>query len=158
MKFVSENIIDSVIQKLETAPEGYDQAIEALQQKQPVLMAYLFSESFRMLQQEEREFLLYLVIVIWMSVDKSAEKIPQITAAAIEEAEDRNWGLFQKAGGRSFRDKLDIFFENYLQEDLLAFLEDSLEDDDEQPLTKEGKEVIFISVKSIIDCALNRKM
>lgn len=152
MQFISEAIIDSVITQLEANPEGYDQAVEALRSKQPVIMAYMFSESFRMLSQEEREFMLYLFIVIWKSMDEVGLGLPLINEAAIEIAEDKNWGVFQEAKGRTFRDKLDALFENYVQEDLLAFVEDSLEADDEQPLSPVGREVIFVSLKSIVDC------
>lgn len=154
MKFVSEEIIDSVIQQLAEDSEGYDQTVAALRLKQPVIMAYLFSESFRMLSLEEREFMLYLVIVIWKSIQQVENGLPQVTEANIEEAEDKNWAIFQDAPGRTFRDKLTAFFENASQEDLLAFVEDSLEEDDEQSLSKEGREVIFVSLKTIIDSLL----
>ena len=154
MKFISETIIEQVITNLAETPDGYDQAIEDFQKSQPVIMAYLFSESFRMLSQEEREFMLYLAIVVWKSVNEATEELPGVKAAALEVAEDRNWEAFQNASGRTFRDKLDVFFDNYLQEDLLAFVEDSLEEDDEHPLSKPGREVIFVSLKSIIDSLL----
>ena len=152
MKFVSEAIIDTIITQLEDDPEGYDQAVEALRLKQPVIMAYLFSESFRMLSQEEREFMLYLVIVVWKAMNEVEQELPKINEAHIEITEDKNWEIFHEAKGRTFRDKLDALFENYAQEDLLAFVEDSLEEDVEQPLSPEGREVIFVSLKTIVDC------
>ena len=151
MKFISEAIIDQVIDQLAETPDIYIQEIEILQAKYPVIIAYLFSESFRMLSQEEREFMLYLAMVILKSIEREQGQLPAITEASLEGAEDQNWEQFQNAGGSTFRDKLNVFFENTPQEDLLAFLEDSLEEDEEQPITKEGKELIFVSLKSIID-------
>ena len=47
---------------------------------------------------------------------------------------------------------MDVFFENYQQEDLLAFVEDSLIDDEDEIVTKVGREPMFVALKSIIDC------
>ena len=102
--------------------------------------------------------MLYLVIVAWESMNEVESELPKVNEAGIEILEDKNWGIFQEAKGRTFRDKLDALFENYEQEDLLAFVEDSLEEDVEQPLSPEGREVIFVSLKTIIDCLINRKI
>lgn len=158
MKFISETIIDEVIEQLADSPEAYTLEVEALQARHPVIMGYLFSETFRMLSQEEREFMLYLAIVVLMSIEKGESQLAAVKEDSLEEAEDKNWEIFQEAKGSTFRDKLNVFFENTPQEDLLAFLEDSLEDDDEQPISNEGKELIFVSLKSVIDSLGNRKM
>jgi hypothetical protein len=44
-----------------------------------------------------------------------------------------------------------VFFDGYPQEDLLAFLEDSLQQDEENPVTGVGAELIAVTAKSIID-------
>jgi len=46
---------------------------------------------------------------------------------------------------------MDIFFKNYFQEDLLAFVEDSLIEEEEGLVTKVGREPMFVALKSIID-------
>ena len=48
-------------------------------------------------------------------------------------------------------DTMDAFFKNYSEEDLLAFVEDILVEDDDQELTTVGKEIILICSKSLID-------
>ena len=52
-----------------------------------------------------------------------------------------------------------MFFENTQQEDLLAFIEDSLtpgEDDDEEfPVTEEGAEAMFVMLKTVVDVLTN---
>ena len=52
---------------------------------------------------------------------------------------------------KRFRDRMDIFFENYSQEDLLAFVEDNLVEDEDSLVTKEGREPMFVALKSVID-------
>ena len=47
--------------------------------------------------------------------------------------------------------KLDSFFKDYPQEDLLALVEDSIQQDEDNIVTPVGREIIFVACKSIID-------
>ena len=152
MKFISESIINQTIKNLEQNIKNYELAIDSFQKKQSVLFAYLFSDTFRMLTQKEREYQLYLSLVIWISVQSENKTEKFITKNELEEAEEKNYLLIPETPIKSFREKLDVFFKNYPQEDLLAFVEDTLDDKDEEILTKAAREPIFISLKSIIDC------
>ena len=53
---------------------------------------------------------------------------------------------------KKFRERLDVFFQDYFQEDLLAFVEDSLSEEEEEMVTKIGREPMFVALKTIIDC------
>ncbi|GJM31058.1 MAG: hypothetical protein DHS20C18_00590 [Saprospiraceae bacterium] len=152
MAFVSEEIIDGIAGQFGEDGAAYEKAVEALQQHQPILLGYLFSENFEAFTQEEREFMLYLLLVIWYSYEKVHGTIPVITEALLEEADEKNWTLINEVRGGRFRDRLDVFFDQTTQEDLLAFVEDALAEDEDQLVTAEGREAIFITLKSIIDC------
>ena len=149
--FISEQIIDEVSSVLDEGGDKYDQAIVALQSQQPILFSYLLSESFKLLTKEESDYLLYLSLVIWKSLSTKATELPLLTSETIEEIEEKNWTLLNESKARKFRDKLDVFFEKYPQEDLLAFVEDALVDDEDSFVTKEGKELLFIGLKTTID-------
>ncbi|HMN89044.1 MAG TPA: hypothetical protein PKE68_03425 [Saprospiraceae bacterium] len=52
-------------------------------------------------------------------------------------------------------DRLNVFFDQYLQEDLLAFIEEALADDDDDPIvTKEAREGMFVVLKTLTDCLI----
>jgi len=149
--FIAEEIIDSITETLDNQENSYDIAIGDMQAKQPILFSYLLSESFKLLIKEESEYLLYLALVIWKAVDTKVGAIPLLDSAKIEEIEERNWTLFNETNARRFKEKLDAFFDNYPQEDLLAFVEDALVDDEDSFVTKEGKELLFIGLRTTID-------
>ena len=65
--------------------------------------------------------------------------------------EEANWELLHEQPKGTFRDKITPFFENNEQEDLLAFVEDTLEQEEDSPVTTVGRDVIFISSKTVID-------
>ena len=154
MKFVSETTIDKAFDRLEAQAAGYPKVIDSFQQEQPVLIAYLFSESLELLTEDERQYLLFLVLVIWESVKMTDPDIPFVTEEQLGIAEEQNWEILQEQTETKFRDRIGVFFENYPQEHLLAFAEDALaqEEDDEQIVTKEGSEPLFICLKTVIDC------
>lgn len=153
--FISEQIIDDITKALDEQENSYDEAIGDMQAKQPILFSYLISESFKLLTKEESEYLLYLALVIWKAVDTEIREIPLLDSAKIEEIEEKNWTLFNETSARRFNEKLDAFFDKYPQEDLLAFVEDALVDDEDSFVTKEGRELLFIGLRTTIDALCN---
>lgn len=155
MKFVSENIIDDVIEELEELSEGqYEQKMEAFAEAQPVLFAWLFSEHFDLLNEDEKGYLQYLALIAWNSIVKVNGVLEAVSEDQIGEAEEKNYEILEHSEGKKFRDRLDPFFENTDQEDLIAFAEEAVledEDDPESLVTKEGREPIFIALKTMID-------
>ena len=153
MKFVSEDIINGVIQGMGDSHFDYAEAVLALQKEQPVLLGYLFSENFKLIADKEQEFTLYLLIVIWLSCKEVNGTLPRVEVKAFEDMEELNWIAITAEKEHSFRKRLDVFFDGTEQEDILAFIEDALLDDgDETGVAPEAREPIFIYLKSIVDC------
>lgn len=155
MQFVSEKIIDQVVAELE-AKDNYAKDLEVLQEEQPIVSAYVVSENFDVLTIPEKEYLLYLALVIVKAAQVVNPDLETITEKELGEAEEKNYEIFQSSKERNFRDKLNVFFEDTPQEDLLAFAEDAVAiDEDAEPdtfqVTKEGRDPIFVALKSIID-------
>jgi hypothetical protein len=154
-KFVSESIIDQVILELEKEKKAPELILTDLKEEEPVLTAYLFSETFDIFAQTEKDYLLYLALVIWNAVNQAKLKREAIAEGQLGSTEEKNWEIFEEAKGKSFREKLDVFFEAYPQEDLLAFVEDALTDDEDNLISHESRSAAFISLKTIIDCLTN---
>lgn len=150
---VEAYIIDEVTEELSSSEKAFEHAVELINQQQPVLLSYLFSESFEAFTQSERAYLLFLAAVIWKSVFRVWGQQDTIEEGELSLAEDRNWGLLQSAGSRGFRERMNVFFDDAPgEEDLLAFIEDALLDDEDSPVTQEGREPLFVTLKSIVDC------
>ncbi|MBX2872160.1 MAG: hypothetical protein KTR30_08670 [Saprospiraceae bacterium] len=155
MEFVPEKIIDEVALSLEGSAGAYEEAVELLREEQPVILAYLFNEELKIFTQGEKEYMLYLILVIWKAIKASnPDEVPATSANSFTAKEEKNWEILQAQKKRTFRDKLDVFFDQYPQEDLLAFVEDALVEDeeDESVVTKEGREAVFVILKTVVDC------
>ncbi len=152
MTFVPESVIDQTIDLLETTPGAYEKAIQDMEAEQPVLFAYFFSENFDLFTSQEREYLQYLALVIWQAARSVCGPRPAVNEEQISDAEDLNWERLESVRSHIFRERAGVFFENYRQEDLLAFVEDALLDDEEDAVvSKEGREALFVTLKSVID-------
>ncbi|HMX38836.1 MAG TPA: hypothetical protein PK971_03640 [Saprospiraceae bacterium] len=155
MKFVSEKIIDRIIEELEDASdEQYEARMAAFAEAQPVAMAWLFSEQFDLLTEDEKGYLQYLCLIAWSAAERVGGPLEPVSEEQIGMAEERNYEILENSPGKRFRDRLDPFFEGTDQEDLLAFAEDAVcedEDDPEALVTKDGREPIFVAVKTLVD-------
>lgn len=155
MKQVQSNTIDAVIEQLDNLDDAqYEKRMEAFAEAQPVVFSYLFSEQFDLLSEDEKGYLQYLSLIIWSAITRECGAPPAAGEEAIGEAEEKNHEIMENSPGARFSARLDPFFENYEQEDLLAFAEEAVmeEPGDDDPLvTKEGREPIFIALKTLID-------
>ena len=152
MQLITEQAIETAVEYLNESENIYQKVVEALKIQQPLILSYLFIEDFRLFTQKERDFMLFLVLVIWEAIKSMGEEVTEVTEKQLSDAEELNWEKIQNSSAKNFRDKLDVFFDQYPQEDLLAFVEDAITDEEEEFVTKEGRESIFVSMKSIIDC------
>jgi len=155
MKFVSEKIIDAIIDELEDFSDvQYEQRMEDFAEAQPVLFAWLFSEHFDLLNEDEKGYLQYLSLIAWQSIVKVNGPGEPVSEEQIGEAEEKNYEILEGTEAKKFRDRLNPFFENTPQEDLLAFAEEAVleeEDELEALVTKEGREPIFVALKTLVD-------
>ena len=156
MQPVTEPIIDSVLDDFEAGKWTVEEVVQTWETRQPALLGYLLSEGFDILTDEEKPYLLYLASALWKAVNQVHAIDQPIQEKDLEEREEANWELLNEAQSTRFRDRLDPFFQDTDQEDLLAFVEDALViddgEEDEWRLTKEGREPIFIGLKTLIDC------
>lgn len=152
MQFVPEEIIDEVLDELGESTELPADALDRLREEQPVVLAYLFTENFNAFLRQEKEYLLYLLLVMWEATKRVNKQVPDVTEEALSQAEEANWNTLQEVSSKRFRDRLDVFFADTQQEDLLAFIEDSLLDEEDGFVSKEGREPMFVILKSILDC------
>ena len=121
---------------------------------QPVLFTWLFGEQFDLLTEDEQGYLQYLALIAWMANEKVNGPVEAVSEEQIGEAEERNYEILEMSQAQNFRARLDPFFQDTTQEDLLAFAEEAVmeEENQEEPLvTAAGREHIFVALKALTD-------
>ncbi len=150
MVTIPESIINDIIDQYQDEVK-YLTDLKHLSSEQPDLIAFIDQENYSLLTNDEIALLEYLTLVIYFSSMKMIEKTIQIQGKSLEAAEEDNWNTFNELTAKSFFNKLDSFFKDYPQEDLLALVEDSIQQDEDNIVTPVGREIIFVACKSIID-------
>ncbi len=150
MVTIPESIINDIIDQYQDE-QKYLTDLKQLASEQPDLIAFIDQENYSLLTNDEIALLEYLTLVIYFSSMKMIEKTIQIQGKSLEAAEEDNWNTFNEITAKSFFNKLDSFFKDYPQEDLLALVEDSIQQDEDNIVTPVGREIIFVACKSIID-------
>ncbi|HMQ06861.1 MAG TPA: hypothetical protein PKC30_06135 [Saprospiraceae bacterium] len=145
---IGQEHIENIIEQL-SDPMKFMQASRDFIERQPAFIAYLNSEGFSLLTEEEKDLLWYCTIVIYECM-KQDRNIREISIEAIEEAEEINYSILGEKELK-FEEIVDRLFNAYGQEDLLAFAEDATMMDEEDFLSPVGRKIIFISLKTIID-------
>ena len=147
---ISENIINAIIEKYETEELFLNDYAVMISERND-LRGFLAQENYSLLTKEEMALLEYLSCTIYFSCKEGLHKIPILNGKTLEKWEEDNWDVFNSPSAKSFTKIIDIFFENYQQEDLLALVEDSIQPDEENVVSTVGSEIIFVACKSIID-------
>lgn len=136
---IEEARIDEVIQQLDAGT--MKDSFEDLQED---FLSYLIDDILPNLNSEEQEMLLFISSVIHHCRPEPAS----IDIESFHEHEESNWQIRNELD--KWEDTKDAYFKDYKEEDLLAFAEDMLQTEDE--MSAIGKELIFITTKSFIDC------
>jgi len=143
---IEEKYIDAAIEALENKDENQEFL------KEETLLEYLQSDTFSAFSEDERQLFFFCFEVIFISHKLSQGVYPEFDLDTFVESEEKNWQL--REASNNWSEAVDVFFENYKEEDLLAFLEDSLVELEEDDISEIAKEFIFISCKSYIDSIL----
>jgi hypothetical protein len=151
---ISEKTIEQTIAQFESDQVDYEKAIREFSGRQPAIVSFLLADHEGALTDAEQEYLMYLANIIFRSVEAEEGELPKATPNEVTNAEEKNWDLLGQSKSRNFRERLDVFFANTDQEDLLAFIEDSLVEDEEAEevvVTDEGREPMFVLLKTVVD-------
>lgn len=137
---ITESDIEKSIEKLESGTLNAGDLID------PDFLSYLQTDTLSNLNQPEKNILLFCVSLIFYTCD-NLQLHTKLDMNYYLECEENNWSITDKS--KNFDTLKDEMFKDYKEEDLLAFVEDMLSDDEDLGIA--GKEIIFVTCKSLID-------
>ncbi len=150
-KYITQDFIEGRLAQLEDEVKVQEWVGDFLAHE-PIIASFIFSDDVSILTEEEKELYTYIVASIWATIARDHYESANLTAEQVSDIEDKNWNLFLEQKKDSFRKKLDAFYKDFPQEDLLSIIEDLLEVDlIDEPLSPEGRDLIFIKGKTFLD-------
>lgn len=139
-----------MLERLESGADDFALEIQDFAHSQPGLMAYLTDEDNDIFTESERELLLFGAVVIYQAVTDQQTEPPPAEGTVIGQAEEANYGLVGDGKG-PFRERITPLFESSPEEELLAFAEDLLVADEDDAVSNEAREPLFVTLKTVVD-------
>ena len=122
---VNYDDIEKAISDLEADLTKHEQAFA---ENQPIFLELLQTQTFPLLEKEQRELVLFISTVLYLAVSQKINANPEYDLEAFLDAEENNWNLKEKS--TDWANCLDNYFKDYPEEDLLAFVEDMTSKDE----------------------------
>lgn len=159
MKTLSTEIIDQQWKSIETIHlDDVPDLITDLGRNQPYVLTYLMATGEELLNQKEREMLLFLGIMVW-NITKHYITVPkEILSNELFDCEKRNIVMLEYLAGEpetDFIETVDKIMSKYRQHSLLRYIIDRLMEDykdENSGIREENIGMIVIYIKSLIDC------
>lgn len=151
---VTESDIDAIHEEMAVQQGQDERLLTKFANQQPHITGWLLGDDFKLLLDDEQDLLFFLAMCIYEACARKTGVRDEISGEEIREAEEANWSLLENSNAKAPRERIDLFFESSNQEDLLAFIEDSLEEDEDDPdtiVTKLSREPMFVALKSLVD-------
>lgn len=156
MIFSAEQVdaaIEFVNSQIEAADAGEPMMNEFVA-SQPLMLAYLMGADEDEFEEAELEYMLYLGVIVWQLYAQHRPNTSQVTEELLEKMEDINADLFSEGEN----DEMDMmnFLENsvqtYPQPELLAFVAESVLNDEDGTFSEDNQGEVFFILKTMIDC------
>jgi hypothetical protein len=158
MKVISADDVEKVYVKMWNMSEQDAFRLSyAMQEEQPLLVAYLAAVDKDILNQEEREVLFYQGTVIWQIMSEAQKPLPQITEDKLLRIESENLCLsesLKNAGTWKFAEVIKRILKDYGQPEVFRYVLSALLDQDNEDcvIRDENLGIIMLDLKTVIDC------
>lgn len=148
---ISELTIEKSIEEIAATDVDW---FEIMSADQPVLAGFLSAEDHEAFTEGETQYLYYLAVVCWKSFDATYPEMPEIDEDALSLKEEQNWNRIDSLRPASLKNIVDRFMSDYPEQEILFYLEDGLQLDDEDPehpVTKSGQIPMFVTLLTMVD-------
>jgi len=139
------------------SPLNYPKLIDKFSKEQPIVLTYLIAVGDEQFNEDERQLLLYLGVVVWMIMSRGNKALPRVTEKMIDEAEKKNIKMLEYLEDETvtgFYDTTATILEGYNQPELLRYVVAALmeEHEEEVDIREENIGIMMIYLKTVIDC------
>lgn len=158
MNPISAEIVEKTWQEMNAmSPLEAPKMINKLTKEQPIILAYLMAVGHDFLNQDEQELLLYLGIVVWRIMSQGDSRLPKVSEKVLDSVDESNIKMLEYLEGESeteFAETIETIYHDYNQTEVLKYIVEALfeEDEEETKIRDEVKGMMFIYLKTVVDC------
>jgi hypothetical protein len=158
MEPIPANIVEETWKRIASlSPCRAPGLIKRMGKEQPVVLAYLLAVDHDLLNDDERQLLLYLGVVVWQIMSQGSQPLPMITEDRLDAVEAKNIKMVEYLEGEteeSFLDATRTIIRNYRQPEVLKYVVEAIMEEPEEgcAIRDENRGILFLDLKTVIDC------
>ncbi len=159
MKPISSKIVEKTWKRIGgMSPAEMPKLVSLMNRKQPFIIAYLMGVGGDTLNQDERELLVYLGVVVWQIMSQGSVSLPKITGEALDKAERVNMKMLEYLEAElepGFTQVVKTILNSYNQIEVLRYVVEALMEESEEEaclIRDESKGLLLLYLKTVIDC------
>lgn len=155
MKKVPYEIIDATAERISEEFSTDENLVVDMARQHPIIFNYIMSDQFDLIGNSVQELMLYATLVVGKCMEQIAP-LPTVSATLLDRCQAQNWDAIEKLPplkSQSFEEYVEPIIGPHPQDELLYFIIDVFEQDDDTDLSfsKESKIPIFVGLKSVVD-------
>lgn len=159
MQTISEATVERTWKKLaQLTDAGLQQVVERMEKEQPEIMAFLMAADYDAFNQDERELVFYLGMVVWEMMRQGMPRPQQVSEERLYQLVERTDQMVESLMGESEGDFVAVatqVFKNHNQLYVLRYIVEALfemeEDDDGTEIRDDMKGLIFLNLKTMVE-------
>lgn len=157
MNLITSDIVEKTWQEMSMMPpDEFPTVVNQMILEQPVILSYLMTTSQDSFNQNERQLLIYMGVVIWKIMSQGDIELKIVTETKLDEMEDKNF-IFWESMDRhhdEFIDSVTAIADSCNQPEVLRYVVEAMMEDIEfsNEIRDENKTMIMLYLKTVIDC------
>lgn len=158
MHTLSEKIVERTWKKMAQLPlHEVPQVVKRLEKEQPEILAFLMAADYEVLNQDERELLLYLGMTIWEMMRQGRPRPQRIGEKRLDRFIERTDQMAEYLMGESpeeFEDAVEQIFKGHNQINVLRYAVEALfemDEDENAGVREEMKGLLFMNLKTVVE-------
>ncbi|GEM_PF-226545 len=155
---ISAEVVESTWQRIAAQSiKGAQKLVNRMSKEQPIVLAYLMAVDDDIFNQEERQVLLFVGIVVWQIMLQANRPLPVVTEEMLDKAEAGNLKMaeyLQSETGAGFEEATRKIIESYAQPEVLRYVVEAIMEETEEgcPVREDNKGIMLLDLKTVIDC------
>lgn len=148
---IKEQNINAVLDMIEEDDFDMEAAVKKIDTSLPTILSYSLSENFDLLTEEETDYFKYLGVTILIATLNNIDSIKDKSEDDIDAIEEKVWAKMELNKSKKFNERINVFFEETKEEDLMAFIEDGLTPEDNDFVSPAGRELMFVGLATMVE-------
>jgi len=156
MKAVSARVVEKTWREMAgLTPAQGRELVTRMADEQPVILAYLTTVDQDILNQDERELLFYLGMVVWQMMSKGKTPPPKVTIEGLDKAEEANLEMLRSLASAPEEESgsaMARILTEYGQPEILRYVVEAIvEAVENNEIREESSGILMMNLKTVID-------